>query len=365
MNHVSERSPGRRAREVAARAVERDPRWIALANRDPGFDGTFVYAVKTTGVYCRPTCPARRAKPENVVFYATCAQAERAGFRPCRRCEPNGCGRHQSALVTAACRRIEGSEEPLRLDALAAQAGMSAFHFHRLFKSITGLTPKAYGAAQRAKKLRSRLGDGRCSVTEAIYGAGFTSAGRFYESSNGILGMTPKAFRAGGTDAAIKFAIGECSLGSILVACSEKGVCAIMLGDDPDALARELQDQFPKADLIGGDAAFETRVARIIGFVESPRMGLNLPLDIRGTSFQQRVWQALREIPAGETASYAEVARRIGAPASARAVARACADNKIAVAIPCHRVLRSDGAISGYRWGVVRKRALLAKERKE
>ncbi len=266
-------------------------------------------------------------------------------------------------MVAAACRTIALSEEPVTLAALAAAASMSQFHFHRIFKSVTGLTPKAFRAAHRAKCIRDQLGEGRSSVTEAIYDAGFNPNSRFYETSNEVLGMTPTVFRKGGAGADIKFAIGECSLGSILVACSDKGVCAIMLGGDPERLARDFQDRFPRANLIGGDAEFEALVARVVGFVEVPRLGLDLPLDIRGTAFQQRVWQALREIPAGETASYAEIARRIGAPQSARAVAHACAHNIIAVAIPCHRVVRNDGALSGYRWGVARKRALLAKER--
>jgi AraC family transcriptional regulator of adaptative response/methylated-DNA-[protein]-cysteine methyltransferase len=239
---------------------------------------------------------------------------------------------------------------------------MSPYHFHRVFKAVTGLTPKAYAAARRAVRVRDELAEGTNSVTQAIYGAGFNSSGRFYAKAEEMLGMTPTAFRKGGDAAAIRFAVGECSLGSILVAATEKGVCAILIGDDPDELAHELQDRFPRADLIGGDAAFEALVARVVGFVEAPALGCNLPLDVRGTAFQQRVWQALRAIPAGETASYAEIARRIGAPGSARAVAQACAANNIAVAIPCHRVVRNDGALSGYRWGVERKRALLARE---
>ncbi|MGB7246377.1 MAG: bifunctional DNA-binding transcriptional regulator/O6-methylguanine-DNA methyltransferase Ada [Methylovirgula sp.] len=335
-------------------------RWSAVANRDAG--GTFVYAVKTTRIYCRPGCPSRLPNPQSVAFYATWREAEHAGFRPCRRCRPNEAGAQHAAIVAAACRRIAEADAPVTLDALAAAARMSRFHFHRVFKKATGLTPKAYAAAHRARRMRETLA-GANSVTEAIYGAGFNSAGRFYEKSNEVLGMTPRAFRNGGLDAEIKFAIGDCSLGAILVACSTKGICAILLGDDPDALARDLQDRFPKAKLIGGDAEFEALVARVVGFVDAPQLGLDLPLDIRGTAFQQRVWQALRETPAGETATYAQIARRIGAPTAARAVANACAHNNIAVAIPCHRVVRNDGALSGYRWGVERKRALLDKER--
>jgi AraC family transcriptional regulator of adaptative response/methylated-DNA-[protein]-cysteine methyltransferase len=269
-----------------------------------------------------------------------------------------------AAVVAEACRRIEDAEEPPKLDALAASAGMSPFYFHRQFKAITGLTPKAYGAADRAKKVRAELADGKTSVTSAIYGAGFNSNSRFYESSNEVLGMTPTAYKQGGKDADIRFAVGQCSLGAILVARSKKGICAITLGDNPDELVRDLQDRFPNANLIGADRGFERLVARVVGFVEAPRIGLDLPLDVRGTAFQQRVWQALRGIPAGKTASYAEVARRIGKPKAVRAVAQACGANKIAVAIPCHRVVKNDGVLSGYRWGVERKRALLEKEAK-
>jgi AraC family transcriptional regulator of adaptative response/methylated-DNA-[protein]-cysteine methyltransferase len=350
--------------KAPAPPVERDPRWAALLARDPAAEGAFVYSVATTGIYCRPTCPSRRPKPENVKFYASPAEAEKAGFRPCQRCRPNEApaGERQAALVAEACRRIERAETPPRLDALAAKAGMSPSHFHRLFKSITGLTPKAYAAAHRAERVRQELSNGKASVTEAIYGSGFNASSRFYEKAKDVLGMTPTAYRAGGAEAEIKFAIGQCSLGAILVARSEKGVCAILLGDDPEALVRDLQDRFPKAMLIGGDGDFEKLVAKVVGFVEAPALGLDLPLDVRGTAFQQRVWEALRKIPAGETASYAEIAERIGAPKAVRAVAQACATNQIAVAIPCHRVVRKDGDVSGYRWGVERKRALLAKE---
>jgi AraC family transcriptional regulator, regulatory protein of adaptative response / methylated-DNA-[protein]-cysteine methyltransferase len=357
------RKPVGAKKPVGATAAE-DPRWAAVVDRDAAFDGKFVYAVKTTGIYCRPACPSRRAKRDNVVFYDACAEAEAAGFRACLRCRPNAASLAQqhAATIAEACRRIEKSEELPRLDTLAQAAGLSVFHFHRLFKAMTGLTPKAYGAAHRAKRVRDQLSEGKSSVTEAIYEAGFNSNSRFYETSNDVLGMTPTAFREGGSDAEIKFAIGECSLGTILIACSAKGVCAITLGDDADELVRDLQDRFPKADLIGADAAFEDLVAKVVGFVEAPAIGLDLPLDVRGTAFQQRVWQALRDIPAGTTASYADIARHIGAPQAVRAVAQACAANHIAVAIPCHRVVRTDGALSGYRWGVARKRALLAKE---
>ena len=349
------------------RAVETvsDPRWAAVVARDPKFDGQFFYSVATTGVYCRPSCGARRAHPENVRFHETAADAERAGFRPCKRCKPNQAPlteRH-AAAVTELCRMIESAETMPTLDALARHAHLSRYHLHRVFKSVTGLTPKAYAAAHRAKRVRMEL-DRSDTVTGAIYDAGYNSNARFYAQSQRVLGMTPTDYRAGGANTEIRFAIGECSLGSILVAVSPRGVCAISIGDDPDPLVRDLQDRFPRATLIGGDAQFEQLVAKVVGFVEAPRVGLDLPLDVRGTAFQQRVWQALTEIPAGETASYAEIAKRIGAPKSVRAVAQACAANALAVAIPCHRVVRNDGALSGYRWGVERKRALLDREAK-
>ena len=241
--------------------------------------------------------------------------------------------------------------------------GLSPHHFHRVFKRVAGVTPKAYAIAARNKRVRDHLKRSK-TVTEAIYDAGYTSNGRFYASSSQVLGMTPSEFRAGGTNTEIRFAIGQCSLGAILVAASDKGVCAILFGDDPEPLADELRTQFPSAHLIGSDEAFAALVAKVIAFVEAPDAGLDLPLDVRGTAFQHRVWDALRQIPAGSTASYAEIARAIGAPKAVRAVAGACAANLLAVAIPCHRVVKSDGSLSGYRGGVERKRALLAKEAK-
>ncbi len=340
-----------------------DPRWAAVQARDTRADGTFFYSVRTTGVYCRPSCGARPARPENVAFYDSTAAAERAGFRPCKRCKPDqpSLQEQHAAMITEACRLIENAETPPTLEQLTKSTGLSPFHFHRVFKAVTGLTPKQYAVAHRASRVRSELDRGG-SVTEAIFDAGYNASSRFYESSNQMLGMTPSSYRAGGVDHDIRFAIGECSLGAILVAQSGRGVCAILLGDDPDALARDLQDRFPKANLIGGDRAFEQLVATVVGFVEAPALGLDLPLDVRGTAFQQRVWQALREIPTGVTVSYSDIAQRIGSPNAVRAVAGACAANMLAVAIPCHRVVRNDGGLSGYRWGVERKRALLARE---
>jgi AraC family transcriptional regulator of adaptative response/methylated-DNA-[protein]-cysteine methyltransferase len=347
----------------AGLSADRDPRWAAVVARDHGADGAFYYSVKTTGVYCRPSCGARRANPRNVRFHRTREDAERAGFRPCRRCRPDQppIEKRHAALVAKACRAIEAADSGPGLATLARQAGLSPHHFHRIFKAVTGLTPKGYADAHRTKRVRDGLRRST-TVTDAIYEAGFNSGGRFYAQSDRILGMTPSDYRAGGPSAEIRFAVGECSLGSILVAASAKGVCAILLGDDPDALVRDLQDRFPRAMLVGGDAAFEATVAEVVGFVEAPAKGLDLPLDVRGTAFQQRVWRALRDIPAGATASYSDVAARIGAPKSIRAVAQACAANALAVAIPCHRVVRQDGGLSGYRWGVERKRVLLERE---
>ena len=340
-----------------------DERWAAIVRRDKSADGAFLYSVRTTGVYCRPSCSARQPRRENIRFHATGAAAEQAGFRPCKRCRPNEPVRASlhAAAVTRACRLIETAQEAPTLEALAQTAGMSRFHFHRIFKAKTGVTPKAYAAAHRARRMRDALPK-NTTITQTIYQAGFNSSGRFYEAASQRLGMTPTEFRGGGDGASIRFAVGECALGSILVAASEKGICAILLGDDPDALLRELQDRFSKAHLIGGDQSFEHLVAKIVGFIEAPMPGLDLPLDIRGTAFQQRVWQTLRAIPVGSTATYAQIAEKINAPKAARAVAQACAANAIALAIPCHRVVRTDGSLSGYRWGVERKRALLDRE---
>lgn len=340
-----------------------DERWAAVARRDRKADGAFYYSVRTTGVYCRPSCAARLAHRENVQFYATPEAAEKAGFRPCKRCRPNALSiaEQQAATVQKICQMIENAEEIPNLDTLAESAGMSRFHFHRVFKTITGVTPRAYFTARRAQRVREELVRSE-TVTDAIYGAGFNSNGPFYASSSQMLGMTPTRFRSGGNGVSIRFAVGECSLGSILVAATDKGICSILLGDDPDKLVRNLQDRFSKAELVGGDEEFEKWVAQVIGFIENPEQGLHLPLDMRGTAFQQRVWEALRDIPTGSTATYADIAQRLGAPKSVRAVAQACASNAIAVAIPCHRVVRKGGALSGYRWGVERKRALLQRE---
>jgi AraC family transcriptional regulator, regulatory protein of adaptative response / methylated-DNA-[protein]-cysteine methyltransferase len=341
-----------------------DARWNAVQARDASADGHFVYAVRTTGVYCHPSSTARLPKRENVEFFDSANAAEAAGYRASRRArgDQTSAAAERAALVARACRLIESSEKPPQLEEVAAEVGISAFHFHRLFKAETGLTPKAYCSAYRARKLRDELSTPNASITDAIYGAGFSSNSRFYEASDQLLGMRARDYRAGGVGAVIRFAVGQCSLGAILVAQSQRGICAILLGNDPDAIVRDLQDQFPKAQLIGGDDEFEQLIAEVVGFIEAPSIGLHLPLDVQGTAFQERVWRALREIPPGTTVSYAHIAERIGSPKAVRAVAQACGANHIAVAIPCHRVVRRDGDISGYRWGVDRKRELLRRE---
>lgn len=339
-------------------------RWHAVQARDAAACGHFVYAVRTTGVYCQPGCKSRLAKRENVEFFADGGAAEAAGYRACRRCTEAKAEQvaRRTELVARACRLIEASDTAPNLEQLGEQLALSPFHLHRLFKAETGLTPKAYASAFRARRLRERLDDQGSSVTDAIYDAGYNSNSRFYESAGQRLGMRPREYRAGGAGARIRFAIGQCSLGAILVAQSERGICAILLGDDPEQLLRELQDQFRNAQLIGGDTGFEQLVAVVVGFVEQPALGLALPLDVQGTAFQERVWQALREVPLGSRVSYTDIAQRIGAPKAVRAVAQACAANHLAVAIPCHRVVRRDGDLSGYRWGVERKRQLLERE---
>lgn len=341
-------------------------RWQAIVERNKAADGHFVYGVRSTGVYCQPSGAIRLPKRENIEFFDTPEAAELQGYRPSkllRRGQPT-LENIYVAKIAEACRYIEQHDEDVPLADIAEYVGISIYHFHRLFKAITGLTPKAYANAHRNQRLRASL-NGSERVTDAIFDAGFNSNSRFYETSSAMLGMTPKTWRAGGKGVQIYFALAICSLGDILVAQSEKGICAIFLGDDPSILLEDLQDKFPQAELIGGNAPFEKLISQVVGFIEAPEIGLDLPLDIRGTAFQQRVWQALRDIPVGTTVSYTDIAQRIGSPKAVRAVAGACAANMLAVAIPCHRVVRNDGALSGYRWGIQRKRALLNKESKD
>ncbi|SFR83870.1 bifunctional DNA-binding transcriptional regulator/O6-methylguanine-DNA methyltransferase Ada [Sphingomonas jatrophae] len=340
-----------------------DPRWAAILARDATADGRFWYSVATTRVYCRPSCPSRHARLANVRLHDTLADARASGARACRRCNPDGLSREaeDALLIERACRMIEAAEAPISLAQLADSVQLSPAYFHRMFRAATGVTPRQFALAARAARARTAL-EGGASVTAAIHDAGYGSSSRFYDGAANRLGMAPARYRAGGSGETLHFAIGLCSLGSILVAMSATGVAAILLGDDPHALVEDLQRRFPRADLVGGDAAFEAHVAAVIGHVEAPGTALALPLDIRGTAFQQRVWAALIRIPPGRTSSYAEVAAAIGLPAATRAVAAACAANRHAVAIPCHRVVRTDGGLSGYRWGVERKRRLIERE---
>jgi AraC family transcriptional regulator of adaptative response/methylated-DNA-[protein]-cysteine methyltransferase len=340
--------------------------WQAVVARDKSFDGVFYTSVATTGIYCRPSCSARTPRRENVRFYPTCADAEAAGFRPCKRCRPHEASHHQTyaAKVAAACRLIEEAEEPPSLDQLAEASGLSPHHFHRIFKTVAGVTPKAYASAHRRNRVHQTL-QGSSTVTEAIHAAGFNSSGRFYAGTDDTLGMTPTTFRAGGKETEIRFALAKCALGTVLVAATSRGIAAITLGDDPDALLHDLDQRFPKATLVAADPAFADTVAKIAALVDTPSAALDLPLDVQGTAFQQRVWDALRQIPPGTTITYSELAERIGKPAAVRAVASACAANPVAIAIPCHRVVHKDGNLAGYRWGIERKRALLDREQKK
>ncbi len=359
-------SPPRREAAAPERArLDDRAKWRAVRRCDESADGRFYYAVTTTGVYCHPSCSARLPKRDNVVFHDSRRSAESAGFRPCQRCRPDLPPRaeREAAAVARLCRRIDDGEQEPSLDELAAHLGSSPSTIHRLFKKVMGITPKAYAAARRAERLRGGLAEASGSITSAIYGAGYGSSGRFYEKSGEVLGMTPSELRRGGAGAEIRFAVGECSLGSILVAATDRGVCSVLLGDDPEALVRDLERRFPNALLEGANAGFEALVAQVVGLVEQPSAAReSLPLDLRGTAFQKRVWVALSRIPRGAVRTYSQVAEAIGAPGSARAVAGACAANPIAVAIPCHRVVRTDGSLSGYRWGIERKRELLARE---
>lgn len=335
----------------------------AVAGRDADADGRFVYAVLTTGVYCRPSCAARPARPENLRFFTDPAAATAAGYRACKRCQPDAPPRseREAALVARACRTIEQADEMPTLDQLAQQAEVSPFHFHRLFRRIAGVTPRAYAAAYRAGQAQTHLQQGD-TVTHALHAAGFGSSGRFYAAAPSILGMAPTAFRAGGAGETIRFALGQAAIGHVLVAVTDRGICAILLGDDPAELEADLRRRFPRATIEPAPDNLAAFVGQVVAFVDDPKLGHALPLDIRGTAFQRRVWEALQTVPPGETVSYGDLAARLGSPRAVRAVAGACAANPLAVAVPCHRVVGANGALTGYRWGVDRKRALLAVE---
>jgi AraC family transcriptional regulator of adaptative response/methylated-DNA-[protein]-cysteine methyltransferase len=346
-------------------ALSDDDRWHVLVNRDPQAYGEFVYGVLTTGVYCRPACASRLPNRENVRFFDTNEEAEKAGFRPCKRCKPESTDlqRPQIRAVLRACRVIAEADEPLSLKELAHAVDMSPFHFQRLFKKIVGVTPKQYAMEKRASRVRERLTKG-ATVTEAMYDAGFGSSSRFYDKGTPTLGMKPSVYKNGAQGVPIRFAIVPCFLGLALVAATAQGICAIDFGDTAKGLKDNLRRRFPKALFQEPDPRFAAMIAKVLAFLENPhRSRLDLPLDIQGTAFQRRVWLALQEIPAGDTVSYADIASRVGKPKAARAIARACAANPLAVAIPCHRVVRSNGQPGGYRWGLERKRVLLEREK--
>lgn len=349
--------------KVAGAKID-DKTWRLIASRSKKADGDFVYAVLTTMIYCRPSCGSRHAKRENMRIYSHSTDAELDGYRPCKRCQPDTTLENEIELkIARACQFIHQSEIEPCLAEIAASAQLSPYHFHRQFKAHMGITPKAYFKAFRAGRLRQELKTSS-TITSAIYDAGYGSNSRFYEQSDQVLGMTPGVYKKGGEAMMIYFAVGVWSLGHILVAQTQKGICSILLGDEAEQLINELEDEFPNAELIGGDKSFETVVAQVVAFVEQPGTKFNLPLDIQGTAFQQKVWQALREIPLGTTISYSELAQKIGQPSAVRAAATACARNKIAIAIPCHRVVRQNGDLSGYRWGIERKRSVLSSEQK-
>ena len=336
--------------------------WRAVAERDARYDGEFVYAVKSTHIYCRPSCPSRRPSPENVSFYSAPADAEREGYRACKRCDPRA-ERGDTAIERAREYLDAAGERSVRLAELAAHTGVSASHLQRSFKRVVGVSPKVYQHARRVEqfKVRLRAGD---TVSRATYEAGFGSSSRVYENADAMLGMTPAAFRRGGAGVRIQYTIADAPVGRVLVATTDRGVCAVTLGATNDDVTRALEADFPNATIERSDRAHADWVRAVLERIRDPRhaRGMDIPLDVPGTSFQQQVWKALREIPPGEHRSYREVAASIGRPSAIRAVARACATNRVAVVIPCHRVVREDGALSGYKWGVDRKRRLLDDE---
>lgn len=339
-----------------------DDRWQSVVNRDVDADGQFVFAVQTTGIFCRPSCRAKHALRKNVRFFADARQALAAGFRPCKRCQPDkdSAQQHRMEKIAHACQLLE-QELPLTLEELSRQVAMSPYHLHRLFKATTGMTPKAWQQSWRARRLRDALAKG-VPVTQAILNAGFPDSSSYYRKVDETLGMTAKQFRKGGDNVSVRYTLADCDLGRCLVAESERGICAILLGDDDARLAADLHELFPAAQDVPADAEFQQRVREVIDAINSRDTPLSLPLDIRGTAFQQQVWQALRAIPCGETVSYQQLANAIGKPKAVRAVASACGANKLAIVIPCHRVIRGDGALSGYRWGIGRKAQSLQRE---
>lgn len=337
-----------------------EAKWAAIVSRDPLADQYFVYGVRTTGVFCRPSCPSRRPRRANVRFFSDGKLAERSGFRRCCKC--NAQPKAAPEAVLRACRLIEQRETPFTLGELSARFELSPSHFQRLFTRTVGVSPKRYFEWVRSQRFREGL-NGSASVTEAIFAAGFGSSSRAYESSSETLGMTPTQYKKGGTSTRVRFTLSPCSLGWLLVAATERGVCLTSLADEPEALQERVKKQFPNAELEEEDTQLAAWVEELVALIDSPGQQCEIPLDIRGSAFQMRVWDALRGIPAGETASYSEIARRVGSPAAVRAVGTACGSNPVAPIIPCHRVLRSDGSLGGYGFGLERKTKLLEREK--
>jgi AraC family transcriptional regulator of adaptative response/methylated-DNA-[protein]-cysteine methyltransferase len=351
--------------------MSNETRWNAVSGRDRAADGAFVYAVRTTGVYCRPSCASRRPLRENVEFFTLPEAAERAGYRACRRCRPQLVAAADPALdrVHKACAAVDEAlaEEapPPSLADIAERVGLSPFHLQRLFKRHLGISPREYADARRLERAKAIMRDGE-SVAGAVYGAGYGSASRLYERADAQLGMTPATYRKGGRGAAIAYATTETRLGRLLVAATERGICAVSLGDDEAGLAARLRDEYPEAAIARDEARLAPALDAVVELVEhGSDRAASLPLDIRATAFQWRVWRALQGIPRGTTATYSGIAASLGMPSGARAVARACASNRAALVIPCHRVVREDGALGGYRWGLERKERLLAEEKRE
>lgn len=365
---VTKHSPTQHRDQTFTQTLLDDPRWQAILQRSTEADGTFVYAIKTTGIYCRPTCPSRRPKPENTQIFNSPQQAEAAGFRPCLRCQPQQQEtqlQRQTRIIEEACRLMRDASVPPDLKQLAAHAGFSTPHFHKLFRQVTGITPKDYIQSLRRERLEQQLSDHTVSVTEAIYNAGYNESSNFYVSKNRLPGMSASAHKKRGANITLHYATAPCSLGQVLVAATSKGISAILLGDDAASLLADLHKRFPKAEIKQAEKAFEATLMQCVEFIDHPQPQFTLPLDMHGTIFQQKIWQVLRRIPPGQTVSYAELARLAGKDGAARAVATACAANPVAVVVPCHRVVRNDGGLSGYRWGVERKRALLMKEQSD
>ncbi len=340
--------------------------WQAVLTRDSNSDGSFVYAVRSTGIYCRPSCPSRRPRREQVLFFSLPQAAEQAGFRACRRCQPReveGYTNEQVAFVNQACRAIEAHlDDDLSLASLSAQLHISPHHLQRSFKRIIGITPRQYAETCRLGQFKNRLRNGE-SVTSALYAAGYSSSSRLYERAPIHLGMTPTAYRKGGLGMTIRYTIVDSPLGRLLVAATDRGVCGVCLGDSDAALEASLRAEYPAAQIQRDDAGLGEWVSIFQSYLHGRQPDINLPVDVQATAFQWQVWEALRAIPPGSTRSYSEVARTLGHPQAARAVARACATNPVALLIPCHRVVRENGDLGGYRWGIERKRQLLAQEK--